>query len=461
MPTGPMSHIRYISLTAGRAPRAQECRVTSPRPVQQFDQLDSAVDRAWITAQLQELIAIPSIGGSAAELQIQDWLAERWADEQLQVDRWEVPLQTLQAESTFPGMEVERTAAIGVLAQWGGTQAGPTLLFNGHTDVVPPGDLAAWQGDPFEPRLMDGPDGTVRIVGRGAADMKAGLVAAWAALRAVRDCGIDLAGNVLLAPVSGEEDGGLGTYALLKRLAERDIQPTCCVVPEPTSLDIIPANGGALTFRLTVQGQATHASRRTEGVSALTAFLPVLAALEDFERERNANVDPLMQRWPIAYPLSIGTVQAGDWASTVPDLLTAEGRYGVALGESVEQARADFEAVVASACAGHTWLREHPVQVQWWGGQFAPGHTDPDHPVVHAVLRAHQQLLSGTPQIYGGPYGSDLRLLSGLGNIPTIQYGPGDSKVAHAPDEWVALDEVVDCARVLARLIVDTCGVKP
>jgi acetylornithine deacetylase len=288
--------------------------------------------------------------------------------------------------------------------------------------------------------------------------MKAGLVAAWAAVRAVRSSGTPLVGNVLLAPVSGEEDGGLGTYALLERLAARQIQPDCCVIPEPTSLDIIPANGGALTFRLTVRGRATHASRRTEGVSALTAFLPVMRALEDFERQRNTDVDPLMQRWPIAYPLSIGTVQAGDWASTVPDLLTAEGRYGVALGERVEQARADFEAVVAAACASDPWLREHPVQVQWWGGQFAPGRTDPDHPIIHAVQRAHGQVLAGRPQVYGGPYGSDLRLLTGVGNIPTLQYGPGDSKVAHAPDEWVDLDEVVDCARVLAALIVDLCS---
>lgn len=415
------------------------------------------VDRDWITATLQALIAIPSVGGSPAELQIQDWLAERWAEEQLQVDRWGIALTELQDDPAFPGMEVARTTAVGVLAEWRGTGTGPTLLFNGHTDVVPPGDLAAWSGDPFTPRLVPGPDGRQRLVGRGAADMKAGLVAAWAAVRAVRSSGIPLAGNVLLAPVSGEEDGGLGTYALLKHLAVRQIQPDWCVIPEPTSLDIIPANGGALTFRLTVHGRATHASRRTEGVSALTAFLPVMQALEDLERQRNTNVDPLMQRWPIAYPLSIGTVQAGDWASTVPDLLTAEGRYGVALGESVDQARADFEAVVATACATDPWLREHPVQVQWWGGQFAPGRTDPDHPVVHAVQRAHEQLLTGSPQVYGGPYGSDLRLLTGFGNIPTLQYGPGDSKVAHAPDEWVDLDEVVDCARVLAALIVDVC----
>ena len=113
-----------------------------------------------------------------------------------------------------------------------------------------------------------------------------------------------------------------------------------CVVPEPTDLDLVPANGGALTFRLLVRGRAVHASRRTEGVSALEVFLPVLEALTALETRRNVDVDPLVRRWPIAYPISIGTVHAGDWASTVPDLLVAEGRLGVpqreaAVGEVV------------------------------------------------------------------------------------------------------------------------------
>jgi acetylornithine deacetylase len=435
----------------------QQCRVrTSPNPSSGATPLD-AIDRDWIVEQLRSLIAIPSIGGSTAEVQVQEWLADRWADEGLRVDRWSIPVESLQQDPNFPGMEVARSAGVGVLAQWAGNGDGPVLLINGHTDVVPPGDLSAWSGDPFTARLLEGPDGSERIVGRGAADMKAGLVAAWAAVRALRQAGVRLRGTVAIAPVCGEEDGGLGTYALLQHLADGGIKPEYCVVPEPTSLDIIPANGGALTFRLTVRGRATHASRRSEGVSAVTAFLPILQSLQDFEGRRNISVDPLMQRWPIAYPLSIGTVQAGDWASTVPDLLIAEGRYGVALGEDVATARADFEQVVAAACADDPWLRDHPVEVQWWGGQFAPGRTDPDHPLIGATARIHRQLLNSTPEVYGGPYGSDLRLLTGIGGIPTIQYGPGDSKVAHAPDEWVAIDEVVDCARVLAALIIDRC----
>lgn len=417
---------------------------------------DVEVSRDRIVADLATLVAIPSIGGSKAEVDIQRGLAEKWRVEGWQVEEWSLDLAHLTRRPDFPGMEVERREARGVLMTWPGTGGGRRLLLNGHTDVVPPGDTAAWTSEPFEPRLVLR-DGRERLVGRGSCDMKAGLVAAWEAMRALRHAGVTLAGDVMLAPVSGEEDGGLGTYALLHHGVHAD----ACVIPEPTDLAIIPANGGALTFRLRIHGRATHASRRTEGVSAVEKFIPILEALRVLEAHRNADVDPLMARWPIAYPLSIGTVQAGDWASTVPDLLLAEGRLGVAIGEDVEDARASLERAVAEACDDDPWLRDNPVSVEWWGGQFASGRTDPEASIATAVRDAHTDVTGRAPDVYGGPYGSDLRLLVGMGGIPTVQYGPGDSAAAHAPDEWVDIDDVVTCARVLADVIVRTCGANP
>jgi acetylornithine deacetylase len=410
------------------------------------------LDTDRLLADLHTLLAMPSLGGAAAEVDIQQHLAEAWRVEGLTVDEWDIDLEQITSDPQFPGMEVERSRAVGVTATLSGTGGGRTLLINGHTDVVPPGDLDAWSGDPFTPRVEQR-DGIDVIVGRGACDMKAGLVAGWAALRAISESGVRLRGDVILAPVVGEEDGGLGTFALLRHGISADM----CIVPEPTSLDLVPANGGALTFRLIVRGAATHASRRTEGVSAIEKFMPIMQALTAYETERNASVDPLMARWPIAYPISIGTVHAGDWASTVPDLLTAEGRLGVALDESVTDARARLESAVAHACALDPWLHDHPVEVQWWGGQFAFGRTDLTHPVVTELGDVHRELTGSAPQIYGGPYGSDLRLLSGLGGIPTVQYGPGDAARAHAPDEYVPVDEVITCAQVLVQMILRTC----
>lgn len=414
-------------------------------------------DRARVIADLQALVAIPSLGGSPDEMDIQHHLAQRWRAEGWQVQTWEVDVASLARQPDFPGMEVERDRALGVSARRAGRGGGRTLLINAHTDVVPPGDPHAWGGDPFEPRL-GAMAGREILIGRGACDMKAGLVAAWEAVRIVEESGLDIRGDVVMCPVSGEEDGGLGTYAAIEHLiARHGNRFDACIIPEPTDLAVIPANAGALTFRLRVPGAAIHASRRAEGVSAIEKFVPILTALHELEARRNTTVDLLMDRWPIAYPLSVGTVRAGDWASTVPDLLVAEGRLGVALDEPILDARAEFEATIAAACYADPWLRDHPVAVEWWGGQFASGRTDIDAQIVQTVRRAHERTTGEGPPVFGAPYGSDLRLLTGLAGIPTLQYGPGDSAVAHAPDEFVFIDDVITCAQVLAEVIATYC----
>jgi len=398
---------------------------------------------------LSDLVRTPSISGSHAENAIQSRLAADMEAAGLEVDHWPIPLAETLAAPGFPGSEVERSAAWGLVGRLPGSGGGASLMLNAHVDVVPPGDLAAWTTlDPFSGRV----EGDM-VYGRGACDMKGGLVAALCAVRALARTRVPLRGDVLIACVQGEEDGGLGTFATLARGWRAD----ACVIPEPTGLDLVPANGGALTFRLRVRGQATHASRRAAGVSAVEKFWPVFGALRDLERERNADVDPLLQRWDIAYPIEVGIVRAGDWASSVPDLLIAEGRLGVALDEPVDVARRALEQAVAVACAGDAWLGDHPVEVEWWGGQFASGRTPVDHPLCAAVSRAHRAVAAGEPATWGGPYGSDLRLMAGAG-VPTVHYGPGDVTLAHAPDEAVPIPEVLTTARALAVLALDVCG---
>jgi acetylornithine deacetylase len=145
------------------------------------------------------------------------------------------------------------------------------------------------------------------------------------------------------------------------------------------------------------------------------------------------------------------------WASSVPDLLVAEGRLGVALGETVQAARRELEEAVALACAGDPWLRDHPVAVEWWGGQFAPGRLADDSDLAARVTVAHAAA-GGAPQdTWGAPYGSDLRLMATAG-VPTLHYGPGDAALAHGPHESVPLDEVAAAARTLTLLALDICG---
>lgn len=414
-----------------------------------LDQVEACA--AELVDHVVDTVRIPSVSGTDAENDAQAHMARLFADGGLDVDHWRIDLDRLTADPEFPGMEVERREAWGLVGRLPGAGDGRALMLNGHIDVVPIGDPGAWTATPFggEIRAHD-------LYGRGSCDMKAGLLAAHWAVQAIRRAGVRLRGDVLVASVQGEEDGGLGTFALLDRGWRAD----ACVIPEPTDMDLVPANAGALTFRLVVRGHATHASRRTEGVSAVEMFWPVWRALLDLEQRRHADVDPMARRWTLAHPLSIGTIHAGDWASSVPDQLVAEGRLGVALDETVEDARADLEAAIAEVNTSDPWLRDHPVELEWWGGQFASGRLPADSDLLERVTAAHGVASGGRPlDVWAAPYGSDLRLLTGLGGIPTLQYGPGDVALAHGPDERVPIADVVTTARTLALLALDICGI--
>ncbi|OXS31651.1 ArgE/DapE family deacylase [Streptomyces sp. XY006] len=409
------------------------------------------IDEAALARTLQELIAVPSVTGSAAESELQHQLAGRLEWLGLETDLWSMDLPALRAHPDFPGTEAPRDEAWGLVGTTPDGGDGPTLVLQGHVDVVPPGDRTAWDGDPFVPRVT----GDV-VHGRGACDMKAGIAAHLAALGAIRAAGIRLRGRVAAHFVVGEEDGGLGAFGTLQRGHRGD----ACVIAEPTAGTLITANAGALTFRVTVPGRAAHASSRERGVSAIDAYLPLHRALARLETARNADPDPLLAEYPIPYALSVGTVRSGDWASSVPDLLVAEGRLGVRLDEDPADARRALEECVAEACAADPWLRAHPAAVTWPGGQFAPGRL-PDGHALPGVLRGAWSDTAGGPALRerGATYGSDLRLYTAAG-IPTLQFGPGDIQVAHSAGERVSIRETVAVARALVVGVLRTVGTK-
>lgn len=400
-----------------------------------------------LVAELQALVAVPSVTGTTAESEAQHQVAALLRSAGMDTDLWSIDLPATTSDPDFPGLEAPRDEAWGLVGTWGGDE-GPTVVLNGHVDVVPPGRVG-WSVDPWAGQVRDG-----RVFGRGACDMKAGLVCQLHAVRALRAAGVQLRGRVQLQSVAGEEDGGLGTFATLRRGYRGDLAVIC----EPTGGRLVIASAGALTFRLVVTGRSVHASARLEGVDAFDKYVLVHAALLRLEERRNRDPHPLMAGFRLAYPLSVGTLRAGDWASSVPDRLVAEGRLGVALGEDVAGARAELECAVAEVCAADPWLAQHPVAVQWWGGQFAPGAVSETAVVTRLVSDAHASVHGEPPAVQGVPYGSDQRLLTGLGGVPAVIYGPGDVRQAHAPDESVAVAELVQVTRTLIRLIATACG---
>lgn len=405
----------------------------------------AAVDTDALVGLVVDLVSLRSLGGD--ETPAQRRMAAELASVGMEVDVWELDLPALARHPDF-SCEVERTEGLGVVGHFGG--GGPSLMLNGHIDVVPVGDASQWSTPPWEPVVRDS-----LIYGRGTVDMKGGLACAVAAVAAVRAAGVALDGSVLIASVIGEEDGGTGTLATLLRGHTAD----AAVVVEPTAGVIAPSQAGAIGFRLTVPGVPAHGALRTEGVSALEKLWPLHRALTDLEERRNRRfTDPLYAHLPLPIPLSIGTVRAGEWSSTVPDRLVAEGRYGVAPAEDVADARCELEEALAAAAAGDPWLADHPPTLEWWGGQFHPGATDPGHPLVTALRTCHRTVAGDEAPVRGVPYGTDLRHLVNLGGIPSVLYGPGDPRLAHAPDEHVPIAELARVAQTLALLIVRMCS---
>lgn len=284
--------------------------------------------------------------------------------------------------------------------------------------------------------------------------MKGGVAAALAAFRAlaaVTRGGADLAGRATLVTVPAEEDGGSGTLAAIRAGETADL----AIIPEPTNLDIVAVHAGAITFTLTVPGRAAHASTRREGVSALEKLFVLADALRDDEAARCASeTRPEMRVLGLPYPTIIGKVSGGDWASTVMDRCVAEGRYGVRAGQTAGEAEVELRAAIARACEADEFLRRHPATVEITGARFSSGEIPADHPLATGLADVTADVRGVRSPIVGVPYGADMRLLINQGGIPTVMFGPGDVRSAHAPNESVAVAQVVECARVLAVWLV-------
>ncbi len=400
----------------------------------------AAVDRDRIAADLQALVRIASVTGDEAAVQTEVGL--RMATAGLEVERVDADPGAIAADPDFPGMEAPRSVLPVVAGGLRGERAGPRVIICGHVDVVGPGDESQWEVPPFSGEIRDGV-----LYGRGSCDMKGGVVAGLAALRALVDIEAEPAGEALLLTVPAEEDGGAGMLAAIRAGYVGDM----AVITEPTRLDIVTAQAGAITFRVTVKGRAAHAAYRREGVSAIEKAVRIAQALEDDERRRNAaERNPVMRDLGLPYPTSLGMIRGGEWASTVPDEVVMDGRYGVRLDQTVAEAEADLRAAVAAAAESDEWLSSHPPELEITGGRFAPAAVENRHSLPWSVGEAARDVLGKLPAFVGAPYGSDMRLLLGQGRTPTVLYGPGDASVAHGPNEHVSLEEVARCARVLA-----------
>ena len=407
------------------------------------------VDRGRLIDDLQTLVRMPSITGS--EEIVADWAAGALLELGLAVEIVRPDLSAIRADAAWPGEEMPRTS-LPVVVGRAGSGGGRRIILSGHLDVVPPGDLSTWSHDPWAGEIRDG-----RLYGRGACDMKGGVAAILAAVRELGASGDlrRLAGELLVVLVPSEEDGGQGTLAAIRAGSAGDM----AIITEPSRLDVVVAHAGAITFRLTVPGRAAHASRRREGVSALDKLFVLSRALEADEAHRNGEeADPLMTALGLPYPTIIGMVEGGEWASTVLDRVVVYGRYGVRLGQTPADAEGELRAVVAEASAEDDFLREHPATVEITGGRFGSARVAADHALPVGLVEVAEAVMGRRPALRAEPYGADMQMFVNHGGTPCVIFGPGDVKFAHSADEFVPIEEVATCARVLAAWVLREIG---
>jgi acetylornithine deacetylase len=388
---------------------------------------------------------------------LQAVMAERLAAVGAHVDQWEPDARVLRDHPMMPPWHhwEGRPLTVGTLK---GSGAGRSLIVNGHIDVVHEGDPSRWSVDPFAAELRDG-----RIYGRGAVDMKGGIAAALFGLAALKETGVRLAGDVIFEVVSDEETCAMGTVAAI----ERGYRADAGLVPEPTNLGLWIATRGLLHGVLTVPGRSAHAEvnqppwREGGGVNAIEHALPLLGAigqLRDDWASRPSKHHPLLGV-PRVQPT---VITGGSFIANVPEsvLIQINATYLPSDADPHGYGSIPREEIidaVGAAAAADDWLRANPPT--WsWSTDYPPSEIGPDEAIIATAVEAGKAVdaesaVAGIDTTYDGA------LLTRFAGTPSPAFGPGDLGRAHAPDEWIAIRELVQGAKAYARGIASWCGV--
>ena len=397
---------------------------------------------------IRTLVQCPSLAND--EGPVQDIIQDKLKSLGLDTEKIIVKFDKLKDHPAFCDDGFSPDSRVNILGQWCNDGDGRSLILNGHVDVVPPGPENLWNKSPWSGYIKNG-----RIYGRGSCDMKAGLSAGIFAVQILQSIGFKPHGNIIIQSVVGEESGGCGTLTNIIK----GYSANAAVLLEPTSLKVCPIQSGALTFRLTVPGRATHAATRWDGVSAIEKFNLIQQSILKFEKERHDSFNaPYFESKDRVAPINIGTIKGGEWHSTVPESVVVEGRFGVFPSETTSNARDAFEDHISKISNNDPWLKEHPPVIEWFEGQFESGQTDLDDPIIQTLIDAIVRSTGDAPIIEGVTYGSDLRLFTNHAHIPAVLFGPGELRLAHAANEYVEIDEVLKTIKIIANMIVDWCG---
>ena len=449
------------SQNAGRGHRLSGASKDKERVASLVDQKGSQMIRF-----LQELVMTPSISGTEGEGNAQRLVVKELQQiDGLTLDIWEPDPEELKTYPLYPvrlgSHDYEkRPNVVGTLKGTGGSGS---LILNGHIDCVSPEPVEGWKHDPWGAKIHDG-----RLYGRGAYDMKAGIVAMLYALKCIREAEIKLKGDLILESVVEEETGSGGTISTLVRGYKAD----AAIVTEGTGTDrICIGAGGTRWFTIRVLGKSESPDQAQNGVNAIGLAGKIYGALmklDDNRNERLRGKHRLFESPKYATmgaprrptDMTLGILKAGDAPDTVAGWAELQGRVGFPPSETGEEVMKEIEDTVRNVGSEDPWMRDHLPTIRWFGSRKEGYRLDPETPIVQTLKRNVERITKKDCELYGDASCSDanhfIPKLGPYGGIPAPWYGPGGAH-AHAADEYVIMDEVFSVTKALALTIMDWC----
>ena len=414
------------------------------------EKLDTVISqyRDEMIETLAELVRIPSVVGN--EKPAQEFMQQQYESLGLDVKAFEADKNKVGQHSAYveSGIAFEgRPNVIGVLK---GDPEKKSMILNGHVDVVSPEPMDQWKHDPWGAEIEGN-----RLYGRGAVDMKGGVIANLYAVKALKKAGLEPGGDVMLQSVVEEEaGGGGGTLACLMEGYTADGM----IITEPFMMPVI-SHPGILYFRVKIKGLTAHAGHAHLGVNAIGKMMKVYQAMVDLDLKRaETKIFDLYHKVEgRSCHLNIGTLNAGDWVSTVAGFAEMACRISFIPGESMAETKQTVEQVIDEVAQADDWLKDHPPEIEWFGWHTEPWYQDPEDPFIKTVLPCFESVLDQKLEICGATAGLDNRFSSFFG-FPSICFGPNGDNY-HSFDEYVDLDSLVLTTKAVAMAAVEWCSI--
>jgi acetylornithine deacetylase len=401
-----------------------------------------------MTRSLQEIVQIPSTTGY--EKQAQVYMSDVFKDTGLTVHSFDATDELFMNRHKYGRIRVHtkyrgRPNVVGVV-KGRGSGVGRSIILNGHVDVVAPTPAEKWKYGPWSGKVVG-----KRLYGRGACDMKAGLIAMNTAVECVNEVVGQLEGDIILESVVDEElpteagvtDGVGGTLACLAKGYTAD----AAIITEPTDGQITNSMDGLIRFTLELKGEAGHWRLLIGDPDRVNAVEKVSYIISN----------AIKSNWIRRRAFNIGVLKSGEYVFTVPCEAYFEGAIGVFPGEEVKMIEKKLRRFLESISKRDEWLRRNPPIVTILT-ILPPAKTSKDHALTRTISRCYRQVAGKNAAVTPAHFGTDMHIFSNFGNIPTVNFGPGRIKNAHAVNEFVEISDVVRATEILALTIADWCG---